>query len=110
MVARISMRSRRLHLRRPRPQGEPNGSRGTEGLPRERALGLSRGGTGVAPGGPMRLLAASLFSTALFASSLANAETVVEYSDEPMGRTGWNMIAGGVGGGSGDTLQGEVGY
>src|SRR5262245_5174274 len=47
--------------------------------------------------------------TTIFASSLANAETVVEYSDEPLGRSSWNLLAGGVAG-NGDVLQGEVGF
>jgi hypothetical protein len=56
----------------------------------------------------MRLAPISLIGTALFASSLANAETVVEYEDRHYRRADWNLIAGGVA--HGDTLQGEVGY
>jgi hypothetical protein len=51
----------------------------------------------------------SVLATSIFASSLANAETVVEYSDQPIRRSSWNLMAGGVGG-NGDVLQGEIGF
>jgi hypothetical protein len=57
----------------------------------------------------MRFTVLSVLTTTMFASSLASAETVIEYSDEPMRRSSWNLIAGGVAG-RGDLLQGEVGF
>ena len=56
----------------------------------------------------MRWTLAGALTTSLFASSLAKAETVIEYSDEPMYRSSWNLMAGGNA--RGDVLQGEVGF
>ncbi len=57
----------------------------------------------------MRLSPIGVAVTTLFASSLANAETVVEYSDRPMRyESSWNLMAGAVGGE--DFLLGELGF